>query len=258
MHPKNKVHASLRVNHRIAEWYLPKLTKIIIAMTDKKTPLSCNLDLYKLLTEKSAAKLEVYEKLKAVFLDFKSVLSEIHTELSVDVCGVNEAIEISFEDVSAFETKFQAAGDVLYCYMHSNVFALDEQHYVLQHSHLKKNPNDAFFGTLNMYYFMADSVRYNRLNDNGILLVRILVNRNGNFFVEGVKPFGEMERFDESRKLTHEVLKGITEKALRYMLEIDLTLSPKAHAQLMSVADIQNVRQEMRFKTKQTLGFMKR
>jgi hypothetical protein len=227
-------------------------------MSEENPAISCNLQLYKMLTDKSAAKLEVFERLKETFSLWKKVINQITNELSSDVCGDNDKIEISFQDSSEFEVKFKAAGDLLYSYIHSNVFALEEQHYVQQHSHFRKNPNDAYFGTLNMYYFLKDSLLHNRLNDNGILIARILINQKGNFFVEGVKPFGEYERFDEKRILDEEILKEIAEKAIFYMLEIDLTLPPKAHSQLMSVADIQNLRQNMRFQTKQTLGFIKR
>jgi hypothetical protein len=227
-------------------------------MSEENSGVTCNLQLYKMLTDKSAAKLEVFERLKETFSLWKKVLNQITNELSSDVCGKNEKIEISIQDSSDFEVKFKAAGDLLYSYIHSNVFALDEQHFVQQHSHFRKNPNNAYFGVLHLYYFLKDSLLYNRMSDNGILIARILVNQNANFFVEGVKPFGDYERFDEKRVLDETMLKEIAEKAIFYMLEIDLTLPPKNHAQLMSVADVQNVRQNMRFQTKQALGFIKR
>ncbi|MCC5916305.1 MAG: hypothetical protein JJU02_03145 [Cryomorphaceae bacterium] len=226
-------------------------------MKNTESGISCNIELYKLLTEKSAAKLAVFEKLKVIFQDWKLVLETLAKELSTDVCGANDNIEIEYHDISTFEAKVRLAGDILFSYMHTNVFALDDSHYIHGHSHIKKNPNDGFFGTLNMYYFLGDSIKYNRMNDNGILIARIMVNQKGCFFVEGIKPFGDMERFDPKRPLQDKWLKKIAETAIKIMLEIDLTLPPKQHAQLMSVADIQSVRQELRFSTQQRLGFRK-
>jgi hypothetical protein len=185
------------------------------------------------------------------------VLESLAAELSSDVCGQNENINIEFNDVSTFEAKIRTAGDVLFTYIHTNVFALEDSHYIHGHSHIKKNAHEAYFGTLNMYYFLGDSMKYNRINDNGILIARILINKSGRFFVEGTKTFGDFERFDPKRIINKELLKQIGEKAIKHMLEIDLTLPPRNHVQFMSVADIQTVRQELRFNTMQTLGYRK-
>lgn len=222
-------------------------------MNDKN--ISCNLDLYRLLTKKSAAKLEVFENLKIVIARWKEILAQLADELSEDVCGRNDAIEIEFLDVSSFEAKLKTAGDILFTYIHTNVFALEEGHYLRHHSHLRDNENEAYFGTLNIYYFLGDSIKYNRLNDNGILIARVMINKSGLFFIEGIRSFGDYERFDPDRPLDKVIMKELAEVAVKYMLEIDLTLPPRQHAQLLSVSDIQSLRQELRFNTTQRLGF---
>ncbi|MCH8546139.1 MAG: hypothetical protein LAT54_05350 [Cryomorphaceae bacterium] len=219
--------------------------------------ISCNIDLYRLLTKKSAAKVEVFNHMKTVMSMWKEVLEELASELSTDVCGDNEEIVIEYLDVSTFEAKLRTAGDILFSYVHTNVFALDESHYLHQHSYLKKNEFEGYFGTLNLYYFLGDSIKYNRLNDNGILIARVMVNKSGLFFVEGIRAFGEFDRFDHKRPLNHERMKTLAEMAVKHMLDIDLTLPPRQHAQLLSVGDIQSLRQELRFNTTQRLGFRK-
>lgn len=219
--------------------------------------ISCNIDLYRLLTKKSAAKVEVFNHMKTVMSLWKEVLEELAGELSTNVCGENEDIVIEYLDVSTFEAKLRASGDILFSYVHTNVFALDESHYLHQHSYLKKNELEGYFGTLNLYYFLGDSIKYNRLNDNGILIARVMVNKSGLFFVEGIRAFGEFDRFDHKRPLTRERMKVLAEMALKHMLDIDLTLPPRQHAQLLSVGDIQSLRQELRFNTTQRLGFRK-
>ncbi len=224
-------------------------------MSDKT--ISCNLDLYRLLTRKSAAKLEVFEYMKTVIAQWKEVLMTLANELSNDVCDSNNAIDIEYIDVSSFEAKLKTAGDILFTYVHTNVFALDDAHYLHQHSYLKDNEYESYFGTLNIYYFLGDSIKYNRLNDNGILIARVMVNKSGLFFVEGIKSFEDFERFDPDRPLNKETMKTLAEMAVRHMLEIDLTLPPRQHAQLLSVGEIQSLRQELRFNTTQRLGFRK-
>src|SRR3954465_13818182 len=138
----------------------------------------------KLLSEKSVMKQDVYSNTIAVFNELKDILKEKADELSDEILKVDKRINIYSKDISLQSIQLKVAGDILDFQMHSNVFEFDRSHPMFKSSYVKKNEMNSYCGIISVYNFLADSYKYNRLNDLGYLIARIFVNRENRFFVE--------------------------------------------------------------------------
>ncbi len=84
------------------------------------------------------------------------------------------------------------AGDLLVFLLHTNIVTLDPEHGVNKSPYVMESPERRYLGQINVYNFMADSFKYNRLNDPGYLLARLFVNCENHFLVEGDGQLGYM------------------------------------------------------------------
>lgn len=215
----------------------------------------CNPKIIHLLNIKASTKQKVFRETKAQFALLKEVVNKLSNELNTAYCTVDESVEINFKDKSAFEAQISFGGDVLLFSMHSNVFTFPSDHPVSKLSYIKENKRNGYFGVIHIYNFLADSFRYNRPNDVGLLLGRIFVNQEGHFFVEGKKQLGFLYNNVVQDVLNAESLKKIVETAIIYGLEFDL-VSPKYNdVMVVSVGQLENTRKELQLKTGKQLGY---
>ena len=131
----------------------------------------------KLLSEKSCMKQDVFAKTTSVFVDLKEVIKEIVEELRAVMDSKDQRVEIGYKSRGMYEAELKFAGDVLLFHMHTNVFDFDASHFIRKTSYSKENEYNTFCGMINVYNFLADSLKYNRVNDSGYLVARIFVNR---------------------------------------------------------------------------------
>ena len=81
---------------------------------------------------------------------------------------------------------------------------------------------NSYCGVINIYNFLADSMKFKREEDEGYLIGRIFVNREGKFFVEGKRQ--ERWRVEEfgGESISREAILEILERAILYSLSFDL------------------------------------
>lgn len=137
------------------------------------------------LSSKSTAKQEAFRSLKHAFEIFESQASNLIKHLLESENTKDEDISLEVEKLSDFEFHLTVAGDVIIFIMHSNIVTFDDQYAYNKTAYVSEDINRRYLGQINIYNFMADSVRYNRVNDPGYLVARLLINREGRFFVEG-------------------------------------------------------------------------
>ena len=65
-----------------------------------------------------------------------------------------------------------------------NVFDFEKTHKVHRTSYVKKDKGNFYCGMINVYNFLADSFKYNRVKDSGYLVGRLFINQDLHFFVE--------------------------------------------------------------------------
>lgn len=211
--------------------------------------------IYNLLKTKACTKQAVFRKAKEMFAIFKEVLKETAEELNDKISSVDSAVEIKYTDKGEFEAEIKFSGDVLIFNMHTNVFSFDPTHDIYKSSYVKKDRLAAYCGMINMYNFLADSFRYNRVRDSGFLLGRVFVNKDAHFFTEGKRQFGFMYNDFINDVLDKDSIKSIVETAIIYGLEFDLMTPNFNDVREVTVYQMQNMSNEFRIKTSKQLGF---
>lgn len=99
----------------------------------------------------------------------------------------DDTIMIEIRHVSAFEFHIYCGSDLVVFALQTNIVTFDSSHHLMQNKYIQQGEEFAFFGQIMIYDFMADSLRYNRMEDTGYLLGRVLINNENHFMIEGVR-----------------------------------------------------------------------
>jgi hypothetical protein len=192
--------------------------------------------IFDLLQHKSGLKQAIYRNTLDRFHELKSILENIENDLAPRIAAVNQSVEVKYNERSLFEAELKFSGDMLSFNMHTNVFSFDHKHFVHQTPYVQADPNRAFCGKIDIYNFLADSYKYNRLNDIGHLIGRIFINHENHFFVEGKKQLGFLYSDFSGQSLGKDQLCDIVETAMLHALEFDLMVPPFEAVQEISLA----------------------
>jgi len=212
-------------------------------------------ELLELLRIKSQLKQKVYDNTLSAFSNLKNLQEKISIDYNRDLTDVDERIKLNYEPRGEFESEFKVAGDLLFFSMHSNIFEFNREHNAWKTNYLQNNQMYSYCGIINVYNFLADSFKYNRLEDLGYLITRIFINIEKHFFVEGKRQEKYLYNNFEQSILTKEVLKEIILKSIIYAIEFDLLVPPYDHVKIASVAQLNEKMEYSRMKTGKRLGF---
>ncbi len=207
------------------------------------------------LALKSNIKQLVCNNNEVVFGLMKETLTEITDDYNKQLTNLKERVRLEFTDHGIFIAKLRIAGDMLVFSMHSNVFEFDREHKIWETDYVKNDPLNSYCGIINIYNFLDDSFRYNRLDDLGYLIGRIFVNKNNHFLVEGKRQMGFHYKNFGKRLLDKEAMRSILSKAMAYALEFDLLVPPYDAVKIASVGQMTEKMQISQVKTGKRLGF---
>lgn len=207
------------------------------------------------LTKKAAAKQEVYRVCRSFFDLLKKVVSEITIDLSKDVSSVDKYVEIKYIDKGEFEIELKFSGDTLIFHMHTNTFSFDKNHHIWNSSYVKEDKYRAYCGVINVYNFLSDSFKYNRINDLGFMIGRIFINKEKHFFTEGNGRMSFLFNNFQNDILNKEVLKNIVNELMLYAMDDELISPPLKEVQVVSLHQINQMSQNMKLKTSKKLGY---
>jgi hypothetical protein len=192
-----------------------------------------------LLTQKSVMKQDVYSNTIAVFHALRDIVKEKAEELSDEILKVDKRVNLYFKEISLQSVQLKVAGDVLDFQMHSNVFEFDRSHPMFKSSYVKKNEMNSYCGIISVYNFLADSYKYNRLNDLGYLIARIFVNRENRFFVETRTQIGYKYANFSDGPISREQMIDIVNELIIYSISFDLFTPPFDSVRQVTVAEMQ-------------------
>jgi hypothetical protein len=205
---------------------------------------------------KSTVKQKVYENTKQTFIILKKVLKELESNYSNLIKDkVPASLFPIFKDKSAFEAEFIIGGDILVFSMHSNVFEFDDKHPVWNMPYVKEDTLRSYCGVINIYNFLADSFRYNRLNDLGYLVARIFINKDNHFFVEGKRQSDELVKDFAVDTISPGIMRQILETAIQYSIEFDLLVPPYEQIKMATVDQMREKMSHSKMVTGKRLGF---
>jgi hypothetical protein len=209
----------------------------------------------KLLTKKSVMKQDVYSNTIAVFNQLKEILKERAEELSDEILKVDKRINIFFKDISLQSMQLKIAGDILDFQMHSNVFEFDRSHPMFKTGYIRNNELNSYCGVISVYNFLADSYKYNRLNDLGYLIARIFINRENHFFVETKTQIGyKYHKFSE-KPISKDELCDIVNELIIYSVTFDLFTPPYDSVRQVTVYEMQEKSSSAALRTGKRLGY---
>jgi hypothetical protein len=211
--------------------------------------------IYNKLLSKATMKLQVYKTTLAHFNIIKEVLNELSIELKTKIYKVNKEIVIEYKEKGYFEVEIKFGGDILVFMMHSNVFEFPRDHQINKTSYVKEDPERSYCGVIYVYNFLADSFKYNRVNDLGYLVARIFINKENHFFVEGKKQMGLLYNNFVNKTIDRASIYKIIESAILYCIDFDLLTPFYDDVKQVSVGEFTETNNNMMLKTGKRLGF---
>ena len=208
------------------------------------------------LESKASLKQSIYRSTTEVLGLMKGVLSKIATKLYQDYSVKDSSVEVSYKEINQFESHLKFSGDMLMISMHSNIFNFSEGHSILQSEYVKKDEYLSYCGVIYVHNFLADSIKYNRLSDEGTLIARILINKEKHFLVEGDGTLGFLYDDFSSNVVTEVILNDILERAMLLCLNSDLLLPPYAQVKDVTLHQKQSIVAASGYPTGKRLGYL--
>lgn len=209
-----------------------------------------------LLVSKSNLKQQVFDNTFNLFAELKDVLHEFSTELDEELDDkIDKRIRIDYIDKGKSEARLQVATDMLVFAMHTNVFTFEKEHRIWHNQYVQSDRANSYCGVINIYNFLADSFKNKRADDEGYLIARIFVNREGMFFVEGKRQ--ERWRVDEfgRERISREAILEILQRAILYALGFDLLMPSYDSIKRVNVEQFDSRSENTQFQTGKRLGY---
>ena len=207
------------------------------------------------LKEKATLKLDLYQQMLVKFDVFKSITKAICQNLNGKIHKSDKRISIEYSEKSDFVIQIKIAGDVILLEMHTNIFLFDHSHNIWNTSYVQDDNTRAYCGLINIYNFLADSVRYKRVNDIGYLVGRVFMNKEEHFFVEGKRQMGFLYNNFSIDKLTTEKIKDVVESSILYCLNFEMLTPPYDSVKEVNYNQLNEFAQTMNSATGKRLGF---
>jgi len=206
-----------------------------------------------LLKTKASTKQEVFRKTKEVFAEFQQYLKAksdiINNELT------DKDVQVIYSSAGDFESKLKFSGDTLLFHMHSNVFEFPNSHSIHKTKYVKDDKLRSFCGLVNIYNFLSDSFKYNRMNDAGYLIARVFVNKDKHFFVEGDKQLGFLFNDFINQQINTDQIDKIINETMVYALNFDLQAPNFNDVKVVSVHQILDMNNNQKLKTAKRMGY---
>ncbi|WP_261990165.1 hypothetical protein [Hymenobacter sp. BT188] len=187
------------------------------------------------LKQKATAKQAIFRNTSAAFELLRQVSMELTLELSRRITAIDSTVVIEYRPINEMEFHIRFSGDLLMFVMHSNIVTFPDDYGPMPSKYVEEDFRRRFFGHIMAYNFMADSIKYQRLNDPGYLVGRLLINIENHYFIEGVKELELPDINMADNMLTHDALKLFVESAMIAAVNNDLIAPPLQEIQKITV-----------------------
>ena len=208
-----------------------------------------------LLNKKAATKQEVYRNTKDVLRVIQDLLKSKAKFLNDAMKDLDKSVLVEYLSKGNYEAQIKFSGDTLLFHMHSNVFDFPKNHSINQTKYVKDDNLRSFCGVIHIYNILSDSLKYNRLNDEGYLIARIFINKDNQFFVEGEKQLGFLFNDFVNQKVSNEKVAEIIDVAMLFALDFDMYTPNFNDVRVVSVYQILEMSNNQKIKTAKRLGY---
>ena len=206
-----------------------------------------------LLKTKASTKQEVFRKTKSVFAEFQQYLEVKSNIINSELA--DKDVQVIYSSDGDFESKLKFSGDTLLFHMHSNVFDFPNSHPIHKTKYVKQDKLRSFCGVINIYNFLSDSFKYNRMNDAGYLIARVFINKDSHFFVEGDKQLGFLFNDFVNQQINTDQIDKIINETMVYALNFDLQTPNFNDVKVVSVHQILDMNNNQKLKTAKRMGY---
>lgn len=168
----------------------------------------------------------------------------------------HEKVNVIFKNNNQYEFQLRFAGDVLVFMMHTDVFEFPRDHEVMRTKYIKDDPERSYCGMIQIFNFLSDSFQYERVNDVGYLIGRILINKERHYFVEGKRELAQVLNNFSVNTIDADSVKEILYAAIKYAINFDLLLPSYELQKEITARDIMQMEDSIiTFTTAKRLGF---
>lgn len=208
-----------------------------------------------LLLQKSATKQLAYKSTLQVFNMLKVAAKELAEQLSLEINPKESRVEIKYYEKGDYEMHLKFSGDTLVLMMHTNIFDFPPGHFIKNNAYIKADPMREYCGMIQIYNFLADSIKFNREGDLGYLVARLYINKEQHLFIEGKRPLSFT--FDDIGKccINPESIHTILTEAMYYCLNFDLMAPPMEAMSYISLEQKNQMSYSSGMPTAKLLGF---
>lgn len=210
-------------------------------------------NLVELLNGRAALKQEVYQVMKNKFQEFKKAVVHEIEALGQEI--TDERVRCKVLDQNDFDIRIAVGSDVLIFHMHTNVFRFEDNHTIWQTSFLEDNPDLGYFGIINIYNFLFDSIEYNRKNDVGYMIGRVFMNKAENFIVQGLGDISLVYNNFFMNTLDDNSMTEIVQRACNFAVDFDSFAPPYQTVAALNVDAMQEVLLNLQIQTGKRIGF---
>lgn len=187
------------------------------------------------LKQKSSAKQAIYRNTLATFDMLRNVSQELVVELSRKITPVDSTIVIEYRPINDMEFHIRFSGDLLVFVLHSNIVTFPDDYGPMPTKYVEDDFRRRFFGHIMAYNFMADSIKYQRMNDPGYLVGRLLINIDNHYFLEGVQQLELPDNDMSDNLIAPATMRLFVESAMIAAVNNDLIAPPIEDIQKINV-----------------------
>lgn len=178
------------------------------------------------LNNKAAMKQHIYRNTKTVFDQFRICAKEITEQLTPDVIKKDKSLEVELNEISEFEFHLKFSGDTIAFILHTNVFSFPPEHEISKMPYVQESAERGYCGMIQIYNFLSDSIKYQRMADVGYLLARLFINSEGHFYADGQRQLDFLYKDFTKNEINNEAVSKIIEQTMLYALDFDLYVPP--------------------------------
>lgn len=174
------------------------------------------------LKNKACVKQSIFRSTQEVFGELKAQARDLANKLDNTFQEIDNSVRIEMIEVSEFEFQLKFSGDMLIFSMHTNVIAFPDEHILNKSPYVLEDVRKGYFGQILVYNFTADSIKYNRLGDQGYLVARLLLNEDKHFYIEGPRQLNFLYPDIAQNVIEDMILRVFIEDSMLLAIESDL------------------------------------
>lgn len=167
----------------------------------------------------------------------------------------HEDVAVLYTNKNQYQFQLKFAGDVLVFLMHSNIFEFSRDHEVMRTPYIKEDKTRSYCGMIQIFNFLGDSFKYNRINDLGYMIGRIMINKEGHYYIEGKRELAQVINNFSTNKINKDTVQEILKSAITYTINFDLLVPDYDETKIITVDEMLQIEDQNLIKTGKRLGF---